>query len=60
MVKKEEENKMGRTNIRRLIVSAVSVFLVFAMVSSAFPFLVAGDNTRQDEEVILRIGAQDE
>jgi ABC-type transport system substrate-binding protein len=52
--------EMGGRNSRRGITSIVSVLLVFSLLLGAFPLFVAGDNTRQDEDVILRIGAQDE
>jgi ABC-type transport system substrate-binding protein len=51
---------MGGRISRRGITSIVSVLLVFSLLLGAFPLYVAGDGTRQDEDVILRIGAQDE
>ncbi|MFQ5885427.1 MAG: ABC transporter substrate-binding protein, partial [Thermoplasmata archaeon] len=51
---------MGGTIRRKAFVSAVSLFVVFALVFSTFPAFVAGDNTRQGDEAILRIGSQDE
>ncbi|MEE9116446.1 MAG: hypothetical protein V3U09_06065, partial [Thermoplasmata archaeon] len=38
----------------------MSLILVFSLLLGSFPLYVTGDNTRQDEDVILRIGAQDE
>ncbi len=57
---KEEDEEMGGRISRRGITSVVSVLLVFSLVLGSFPFTVAGEETRQGEEVILRIGAQDE
>ncbi len=57
---KEEDEEMGGRIGQRGITSIVSVLLVFSLVLGAFPFYVVGENTRQDEDVILRIGAQDE
>lgn len=51
---------MGGTNIRKSFVSVVSVLTIFAMVLSSFPMLVVGEDTRQEEEVILKIGSQDD
>ncbi len=59
LANKEEDKNMGGTVGRKAIVSAVSFFVIFALVVSTFPAYVAGDSTRQ-EEVILRIGSQDE
>jgi ABC-type transport system substrate-binding protein len=52
--------EMGGRNSRRGIASIVSMLLVFSLLLGSFPLYVAGDNTRQDEDVILRIGSQDE
>jgi ABC-type transport system substrate-binding protein len=52
--------EMGGRTSRRGITSIVSILLVFSLLLGAFPLFVAGDNTRQEDEVILRIGAQDE
>ncbi|UCD93146.1 MAG: ABC transporter substrate-binding protein [Methanobacteriota archaeon] len=60
LANKEEDKYMGGTIGPKAFVSAVSLFVVFAMVVSTFPAYVVGDDTRQDEEAILRIGAQDE
>lgn len=45
---------------RRSVNSAVSVFLVFVLVWGTFTLLVAEDAIGQEEELILRIGSQDE
>jgi len=52
--------EMGGRMSQRGITSIVSFLLIFSLVLGAFPLYVAGDSTRQEGEVILRIGAQDE
>lgn len=51
---------MGGRISQRGFTSIVSFLIIFSLVLGSFPFYVAGDNTRQDDDVILRIGAQDE
>jgi ABC-type transport system substrate-binding protein len=51
---------MGGRISRRGFTSIVSFLLIFSLVLGSFPFYVAGESTRQGDDVVLRIGAQDE
>ncbi len=55
-----EGSKMDGICERRSVISAVSVFLVFALVWGTLTLFVAEDAVGQEEELILRIGSQDE
>ncbi|MFQ5884873.1 MAG: hypothetical protein ACE5IO_07210, partial [Thermoplasmata archaeon] len=55
-----EGSKMEGSCKRRSVISAVSVFLVFTLVWGTFTLFVAEDAVGQEDELILRIGSQDE
>ena len=56
----KEGSKMDGICERRGVISTVSVFLVFALVSGTITLLVAEDAVGQEDELILIIAVQDE
>jgi peptide/nickel transport system substrate-binding protein len=56
----KEGSKMDGSDGRRALCSAVSILLVFALVLGTVTLLVSEDVVAQEEELILRIGCQDE